>query len=96
MLLVTHIDVGVVGALHQPLPPFLELPPDDQIEVGEDDEGSHRGEEDPGPGGVPQDVVLAQPQLRGSCVKYLVRIFIAILFDLLSYIPLSWIVLYAY
>ena len=59
MLLLTHIDVGVVGALHQSLSPFLELPPDDQIKVGEDDEGSHRGEEDPGPGGVPQDVVLA-------------------------------------
>ena len=57
--MLTHIDVGVVGALHQSLSPFLELPPDDQIKVGEDDEGSHRGEEDPGPGGVPQDVVLA-------------------------------------
>ena len=58
-LMLTHIDVGVVGALHQSLSPFLELPPDDQIKVGEDDEGSHRGEDDPGPGGVPQDVVLA-------------------------------------
>ena len=68
MLLLTHIDVGVVGALHQSLPPFLELPPDDQIEVGEDDEGSHRGEDDPGPGGVPQDVGLGQSQSGGSDV----------------------------
>ena len=60
-------------SLSQSAPSLLQPPPDDEIEGGEDDEGRHGGHDDPGPGGVPHSVVLAQPQLGGFGVENLVE-----------------------
>lgn len=42
-----------------------QLAPDDVVEDSEDGEGAQGGHGHPGPGGVPDDVVLAQPQFCG-------------------------------
>ena len=64
------VDFGFEGA-SKSLSTLLKLLPDDHIETGEEDEGGHRGGGDPGPGGVPEDVILAEPQLGRSGVQYL-------------------------
>ena len=56
----------VCGALHQSPSALLQLDPDDVVEGGEEEEGEEGGGSGPGQGGVPEDVVLAQPQLGGA------------------------------
>ena len=68
-----YVGVGEALRLSEPAPAFLQFPPDDEVEGGEDEEGRHAGHDDPGPGGVPHCVVLAQPQLGRSSVENLME-----------------------
>ena len=68
-----YVGVGEALRLSEPAPAFLQFPPDDEVEGGEDEEGRHAGHDDPGPGGVPHRVVLAQPQLGRFGVENLME-----------------------
>ena len=48
-----------------------EVDIDDVVEDCEDEEGSQRCHCHPGPGGVPNDVILTQPQLCWLNISYL-------------------------
>ena len=48
-----------------------EVDVDDVVEDGEDEEGSQRCHSHPGPGGVPNDIILTQPQLCWLNISYL-------------------------
>ena len=48
-----------------------EVDIDDVVEDGEDEEGSQRCHCHPGPGGVPNDIILTQPQLCWLNISYL-------------------------
>ena len=68
-----YVGVGVALGHSESVPALPQSPPDDDVEGGEDDEGRHGGHDDPGPGGVPHRVVLAQPQLGRFVVENLME-----------------------
>ena len=68
-----YVGVGVALGHSESVPALPQSPPDDDVEGGEDDEGRHGGHDDPGPGGVPHRVVLAQPQLGRFSVENLME-----------------------
>ena len=68
-----YVGVGEALRLSEPAPAFLQFPPDDEVEGGEDEEGRHAGHDDPGPGGVPHRVALAQSELGRFSVENLVE-----------------------
>ena len=52
---------------------LTQLPPDDEVEDEEGDEGEKGGGGDPGPGRVPHDVVLRAHSCEGTTKYFILR-----------------------